>query len=106
MVLYMQIRYSRCDLQNQTKACYKDRITTYVNRTRQRKLGNDFNRYTISQIGLYIMDLYNYGNSDVDKRNHFVNFNIGVNKGKNRFVIGYGKKQEGIFCVGGVCKYV
>ena len=63
--------------------------------------------YTISPNWFFsIMDLYNYGNSDVDKRNHFVNFNIGVNKGKNRFVIGYGKKQEGIFCVGGVCKYV
>ncbi len=63
--------------------------------------------YTISPNWFFsIIDLYNYGNSNVEKRNHFMNFNIGVNKGHNRFVIGYGKKQEGIFCVGGVCKYV
>ena len=53
-----------------------------------------------------IIDLYNYGNSNSDNKNHFINLNIGLTKGNNRFVIGYGKKQEGIFCVGGVCKYV
>ena len=30
----------------------------------------------------------------------------GFIKGANRFEIGYGKKREGIFCVGGVCKLV
>ena len=31
---------------------------------------------------------------------------LGFLKGANRFEIGYGKKREGIFCVGGVCKTV
>jgi hypothetical protein len=35
-----------------------------------------------------------------------MNFNFGFLKGATRFEIGYGKKREGIFCVGGVCKVV
>ena len=41
-----------------------------------------------------------------DKRLHYSNINVGYLKGSTRFEIGYGKKREGIFCVGGVCKLV
>ena len=51
-------------------------------------------------------DMYNYGNEDVSKQLHYVNLTAGFKKGGNRFEIGYGKKREGIFCVGGVCKLV
>ena len=51
-------------------------------------------------------DMYNYGNQNEDKRLHYSNINIGFLKGSTRFEIGYGKKREGIFCVGGVCKLV
>jgi hypothetical protein len=51
-------------------------------------------------------DMYNYGNEDPKKQLHYINLTAGFKKGANRFEIGYGKKREGIFCVGGVCKLV
>jgi len=63
--------------------------------------------YTISPHWFFaIQDMYNWGNEDVSKQLHYVNLNAGFIKGANRFEIGYGKKREGIFCVGGVCKLV
>ena len=63
--------------------------------------------YTISPNWFFtIQDMYNYGNDDESKRLHYININFGFLKGANRFSIGYGKKREGIFCVGGVCKLV
>lgn len=63
--------------------------------------------YTISPHWFFsVQDMYNYGNEDISKQLHYINLNVGFNKGGNRFEIGYGKKREGIFCVGGVCKLV
>ncbi|MBC8266591.1 MAG: hypothetical protein H8E84_06445 [Flavobacteriales bacterium] len=63
--------------------------------------------YTISPHWFFaVQDMYNWGNEDVEKQLHYVNVNAGFIKGSNRFSIGYGKKREGIFCVGGVCKLV
>ena len=63
--------------------------------------------YTISPNWFFaFQDMYNYGNENESKRLHYTNFNIGYLKGSTRFEIGYGKKREGIFCVGGVCKLV
>lgn len=63
--------------------------------------------YTISPNWFFqIQDMYNWGNEDPNKQLHYINMNIGFIKGANRFEIGYGKKREGIFCVGGVCKLV
>jgi len=63
--------------------------------------------YTISPHWFFtIQDMYNWGNENTDKQLHYINLNAGFNKGANRFEIGYGKKREGIFCVGGICKFV
>ena len=63
--------------------------------------------YTISPKWFFtIQDMYNWGNEDVKKQLHYMNISAGYIKGANRFEIGYGKKREGIFCVGGVCKLV
>ena len=63
--------------------------------------------YTISPNWFFtVQDMYNWGNEDVDKQLHYINLTAGFIKGANRFEIGYGKKREGIFCVGGVCKLV
>ena len=53
-----------------------------------------------------IQDMYNWGNPDVEKQLHYLNIDIGYIKGANRFTLGYGKKRQGIFCVGGVCRTV
>jgi len=56
------------------------------------------------------IDQYNggYTNQDgiVQEAVHYLNISCGFSKGTNRFELGYGKKREGIFCVGGVCKNV
>jgi len=63
--------------------------------------------YTISPNWFFtVQDMYNWGNEDIDKQLHYLNLTAGFIKGANRFEIGYGKKREGIFCVGGICKLV
>ena len=63
--------------------------------------------YTISPHWFFtIQDMYNHGNENINKQLHYLNLTAGFVNGPNRFEIGYGKKREGIFCVGGVCKFV
>lgn len=52
------------------------------------------------------MDQYNYGNEDPEHQIHYVNTQVGYYWGTNRIVLGYGKQRAGIFCVGGVCRFV
>ena len=53
-----------------------------------------------------IMDQYNYGNKDENKRLHYPIGSFGYTKGANRFMLSYGRQRAGIFCVGGVCRNV
>lgn len=53
-----------------------------------------------------VMDQYNYGNSNAEKRVHYLYGNIGYSKGASRIMVGYGKRRAGIFCIGGVCRAV
>lgn len=67
--------------------------------------------YTISPHWFFaVADQYNGGYTDHDgvvvDAVHYFNLTAGFAKGANRFELGYGKKREGIFCVGGVCKNV
>ncbi|MGC6471170.1 MAG: DUF6029 family protein [Flavobacteriales bacterium] len=66
--------------------------------------------YTISPHWFFaFMDQYNGGYTSEEKTYdavHYLNISCGYSKGTNRFELGYGKKREGIFCVGGVCRNV
>jgi len=67
--------------------------------------------YTVSPHWfLAIADQYNFGYTDHNGIQHdplhYFNVNCGYTKGANRFAVGYGKKREGVFCVGGICKNV
>ncbi|MDE0917664.1 MAG: DUF6029 family protein [Flavobacteriales bacterium] len=53
-----------------------------------------------------IIDQYNFGNADESKRVHYLYGSAGYINGPHRLSIGYGKRREGIFCVGGVCRAV
>lgn len=53
-----------------------------------------------------VMDQYNYGNPDESKRVHYLYGAAGYINGPHRLSVGYGKRREGIFCVGGVCRAV
>lgn len=53
-----------------------------------------------------VIDQYNFGNPDEEKRVHYLFGSAGYVNGSHRLSIGYGKRREGIFCVGGVCRAV
>jgi hypothetical protein len=53
-----------------------------------------------------VMDQFNYGNKIQKKRVHYYFASVGYIKGANRIALGYGRQRAGIFCVGGVCRFV
>jgi hypothetical protein len=53
-----------------------------------------------------IIDQYNFGNPVESKRIHYLYGSAGYISGPHRLSVGYGKRREGIFCVGGVCRAV
>ncbi|MFK7784599.1 MAG: DUF6029 family protein [Crocinitomicaceae bacterium] len=53
-----------------------------------------------------IMDQYNYGNSSEALRLHYLYGTFGYIKGATRISVGYGRQRAGLFCVGGVCRFV
>ena len=55
---------------------------------------------------LSVIDQYNFGNNDPGQRIHYVFASAGYVNGPHRLSLGYGKRREGIFCIGGVCRAV
>lgn len=63
--------------------------------------------YTISPNWFFsIIDQYNYGNSNPDQRLHHVIGAVGYVRDASRIMFSYGRQRAGLFCVGGVCRYV
>ena len=50
----------------------------------------------------YVSDLYNYGKTDT----HYYNVGGNYTQGGTRFGLSFGRQRAGLFCVGGVCRYV
>jgi hypothetical protein len=55
-----------------------------------------------SPYAFFISDLYNYGETD----SHYYNVGASVTKNSTRFAMQFGKQRAGLFCVGGVCRFV
>ena len=53
-----------------------------------------------------IADQYNYNNPLVEKRVHYYFGMIGYTNGPTRISLSYGRQRQGIFCAGGVCRFV
>ncbi len=53
-----------------------------------------------------IMDQYNFGNDNPDLRLHYVIGTFGYVKDATRITMSYGRQRAGLFCVGGVCRFV
>lgn len=51
---------------------------------------------------VYASDLFNYGKTDV----HYYNVGGSIMKNATRFSLAYGRQRAGLFCVGGVCRFV
>ncbi|MFC4261383.1 DUF6029 family protein [Ferruginibacter yonginensis] len=59
-----------------------------------------------SQWSIFGVDLYNYGNDDVNKQIHFYNAGVVFKKNAIRAQTSYGRQRGGLICVGGVCRFV
>ncbi|HQO51076.1 MAG TPA: DUF6029 family protein, partial [Bacteroidales bacterium] len=53
-----------------------------------------------------VADQYNYGNPDEDKRNHYYTVSAGYTRESTRLALTFGRQNEGVVCVGGVCRQV
>jgi hypothetical protein len=63
--------------------------------------------YTVSPHYFFsFMNQYNYGNSDESKRVNYPIITCGYIKESTRFTVSYGRQRAGLFCVGGVCRFV
>ncbi|WP_047551124.1 DUF6029 family protein [Psychroserpens sp. Hel_I_66] len=57
-------------------------------------------------LAFYVADIYNYGNDIEEDQNHYYNFGGSYTKGATRVALNYGRQRGGLFCVGGVCRFV
>lgn len=63
--------------------------------------------YNISPNWFFsVMDQYNYGNPNEALQIHYVIGSCGYIRGASRFMVSYGRQRAGLFCVGGVCRFV
>ncbi len=59
-----------------------------------------------SHLFLGIMDQYNYGNPNEKLQIHYIIGTVGYVKESTRLTFSYGRQRAGLFCVGGVCRFV
>lgn len=63
--------------------------------------------YSISPKWFFaVQDAWNYGNPVDDLRVHYISVTAGYTLDNTRFQLGYGRQQQGVFCVGGICRTV
>lgn len=55
-----------------------------------------------SPLMFYASDLYNYGTTDL----HYYNVGASYTKKASRLSLSFGKQRPGLFCVGGICRFV
>lgn len=60
--------------------------------------------YTFLNWFVAAMDQYNYGN--LDEKVHYYYFSVGYRHKATRVQLSYGRQNEGILCLGGVCRAV
>jgi hypothetical protein len=63
--------------------------------------------YTISPNYFFsFMNQYNFGNPAIEKRVNYPIITCGYIREATRFTVSYGRQRAGLFCVGGVCRFV
>lgn len=55
---------------------------------------------------VFVSDMYNYDNEDVEKQMHYYTFGAVFRKNSTRVQASYGRQRGGLLCVGGVCRMV
>jgi hypothetical protein len=59
-----------------------------------------------SAVSIYLTDMYNYQNPEIEKKIHYYNLGGSYRKGVSRYSINYGRQRGGLVCTGGICRYV
>lgn len=59
-----------------------------------------------SKLSVFLNDIYNYGNDNLNQRIHYYNLGGNYTSGTTRIALNYGRQRGGLLCVGGVCRYV
>ena len=59
-----------------------------------------------NKYSFYVLDVYNYGNDNPNKCNHYYNFGGAYRINSTRIGLSYGRQRGGLVCVGGVCRVV
>jgi hypothetical protein len=63
--------------------------------------------YSISPHWFFsVQNIYNFGNPNENFRLNYPFVNVAYSDGPTRIQLGYGRQPSGIFCVGGVCRFV
>lgn len=63
--------------------------------------------YTVApSYFISFINQYNYGNPDTEKRVNYPNITCGYIHESTRLMLSYGRQRAGLFCVGGVCRFV
>ena len=55
-----------------------------------------------SPFAIYASDLYNYDKTN----NHYYNVGTSITRNATRFSMAFGRQRDGLFCVGGVCRFM
>ena len=55
---------------------------------------------------IVVADQYNYYNPTANKQLHYFYGSLGYVSGPTRVSVSYGRQRQGIFCAGGVCRFV
>jgi hypothetical protein len=59
-----------------------------------------------NKYSFFILDVYNYGNDDINERTHYYNCGGAYRINSTRIGLSYGRQRGGLVCVGGVCRVV
>ena len=63
--------------------------------------------YTFApQFFVSVMNQYNFGHPNKEKRVNYPLVSTGYNMGNHRFTLSYGRQRAGVLCIGGVCRAV
>jgi hypothetical protein len=62
--------------------------------------------YSNKGIFAGIQNQWNYGNPEQEKKIHYIMVSAGYAKGATRISASYGRQNDGIVCIGGVCRFL
>lgn len=78
----------------------------FTNDDKKNWIGGTVEFNVTPRLGIYINDIYNYGNDATSEQIHYYNVGGSYAVGAHRFAINYGRQRGGLVCVGGVCRFV